>query len=113
MTTITFEEFDAQFIVIPSGSSAAYLTEESTGLSYDTVGSDFQYIMSLVNAHRELCVWTIVETDGSAYSGQSNDEPSDDDDRIIAGFHPINALGYIVTKNNYSEHDKTNLEITI
>lgn len=58
------------------------------GTMYETYGDELNYICSLITGGKSNHIWTVVEGD-------------DGDLIIIAGYHFINRMGYIVTKKGW------------
>lgn len=67
------------------------------GWMYETFGSELEYILSIVNSNNANRVWTILEADGKLF--------------YSAGFHIVNRLGYLITKQPYqNETDYVELD---
>ena len=62
------------------------------GCMYETFGEELEYIKAQPNKR----IWTIVDGD-------------DDDLLIIAGYHFVNRLGYLVTNEEWSDEYETYL----
>lgn len=56
------------------------------GCMYETFGEELDYVRTMPNKR----IWTIVDTDG-------------DDLLIIAGFHFVNRLGYLITDEEWED----------
>jgi hypothetical protein len=56
------------------------------GCMYETFGEELEYVKAQPNKR----IWTIVDTDG-------------DDLIILAGFHFVNRLGYLITNEEWSD----------
>lgn len=56
------------------------------GCMYETYGEEFQYVMDQPSKR----TWTIVDTDGNNLL-------------IIAGFHIVNRLGYLITDEEWED----------
>lgn len=62
------------------------------GTMFETFGPELQYVLSFANdLKRSQRVWTIVEADGSTF--------------LIAGYHIVNRLGYIITEVEWTDED--------
>jgi hypothetical protein len=60
------------------------------GCMYETFGEELEYVKNKPNKN----IWTIVDTDG-------------DDLLILAGFHFVNRLGYLITNEEWEdEHEE-------
>jgi hypothetical protein len=65
------------------------------GWMYETYGSEVKYVFNL--SKKSNRVWTIIEGD-------------DDSLFYVSGFHYVNRLGFIVTKNEYEGHVEIQVE---
>lgn len=61
------------------------------GCMYETFGQELDYVKQQPNKR----IWTIVDEEGKLY--------------VIAGFHIINRLGYLVTNEEWSDEFETYL----
>jgi hypothetical protein len=59
------------------------------GCMYETFGEELEYVKAQPNKR----IWTIVDTDG-------------DDLIVIAGFHFVNRLGYLITDEEWSDENE-------
>lgn len=55
------------------------------GCMYETFGEEVEYLKKIPNNR----IWTIIDEDGEMF--------------IIAGYHFVNRLGYLVTKEEWSD----------
>jgi hypothetical protein len=82
---MTYDEFENKFEPIENN-----LGDE--GYLFETYGQEVDY----VSQQEEHFVWTLIEVEDKLY--------------IIPGFHYVNRLNYLITKNPWNEEFK-NLEI--
>jgi hypothetical protein len=59
------------------------------GCMYETYGEEIAYVKAQPNKR----IWTIVDTDG-------------DDLLILAGYHFVNRLGYLITNEEWSDENE-------
>jgi hypothetical protein len=60
------------------------------GIMYETLGEEFDYVKKFIMSDKRRRVWTIVDDNGK--------------DIIIAGYHFINRLGYVITEKEWEEN---------
>lgn len=123
MKKITETEFEDNFTVQEN-----HLTgNESFGGMYETYGEELEYIRSIANENR---VWTIIEGDSPRreceYEARGEECPYADGGSAeahehyvnchinpmyyVSGLHLVNRIGFIVTKEPYTEDTEIELE---
>ena len=86
MKKITEEEFDEQFETVEN-----HLEENASfsGCMFETYGEELDYVFEL--SKKEKRVWTIIEGEG------------ENEMYYVTGFHLVNRIGFLVTKEPYTE----------
>jgi hypothetical protein len=59
------------------------------GIMYETFGEELEYVRSQPKDK----IWTIIDDEDELY--------------IISGFHIINRIGYVITKNSFKSKNET------
>lgn len=59
------------------------------GIMYETYGEELEYVKSQPKDK----IWTIIDDEDNLY--------------IISGFHLVNRLGYVITKNSFNSKNET------
>ncbi len=59
------------------------------GIMYETFGEELEYVRSQPKDK----IWTIIDDEDELY--------------IISGFHLINRIGYVITKNSFQSKNET------
>ncbi len=89
---LTEDEFDAQFTPVEN-----HLDDNASfsGCMFETYGEEVDYVFDL--SKKEQRVWTIIEGD---------------DDKIFytTGFHRVNRMGFLITKEVYTEEIEVELD---
>lgn len=94
MRTMTQDEFYEQFHPVKN-----HLVEDAPfdGCMFETFGEELDYIHSLKTNNKSYKhVWTILEDDGKLY--------------YSSGYHFINRMGYLVTKEEWNDDIEVNLD---
>jgi hypothetical protein len=92
LTSLTEEQFDEQFTLIEN-----HLDDNASwgGAMFETYGEELDYVR--MKAERGNNVWTIIEGD-------------DDTMFIVNGVHLVNRIGYLITREEWTEETEVEIE---
>ena len=90
--TLTEEQFDEQFTLIEN-----HLDDNASwsGAMFETYGEELDYV--LMKGKKGDNVWTIIEGD-------------DDSMFIVSGVHLVNRIGYLITREEWTEETEVEIE---
>lgn len=92
LTSLTEEQFDEQFTLIEN-----HLDDNASwgGAMFETFGEELDYVR--MKAQKGNNVWTIIEGD-------------DDSMFIVSGVHLVNRIGYLITREEWTEETVVEIE---
>jgi len=90
--TLTEEQFDEQFTLVEN-----HLDNNASwgGAMFETFGEELDYVR--MKAQKGNNVWTIIEGD-------------DDSMFIVSGVHLVNRIGYLITREEWTEETEVEIE---
>jgi len=90
--TLTEDQFDEQFTLVEN-----HLDNNASwgGAMFETFGEELDYVR--MKAERGNNVWTIIEGD-------------DDTMFIVNGVHFVNRIGYLITREEWTEETEVEIE---
>jgi hypothetical protein len=96
MNSLNEDDFDNKYTYDDSLKSKVFDSEDGQIGMFETYGEDIKLILELVNSKKnKKRVWTMVDSDDGMY--------------LIAGYHLINRIYYVVTKEEWSDQDESYL----
>jgi hypothetical protein len=106
---MVLEQFNATYIIEPSNSKNAFISENDIGLSYDTTGEEHEFVLSLIRQGQQDRIWSVHEVDCYEDDESDDDESDDVEDEqthfIGSGYAKVNVVAYIVTQKPATDAD--------
>jgi hypothetical protein len=66
---------------------------------FETFGQDLRRVLGTPKRH----VWTVIDVSSSFDGDVPKDEDGDDCWLVVAGYHLVNRLGYVITENPWED----------
>jgi hypothetical protein len=89
---LTEEDFDQNYTYDKSIKSAVFDVESQHGM-FETYSPDIDHVLRLANHSLEKRrVWTMIDSDEGMY--------------IIAGYHLVNRIYYVITNEGWADEDE-------